>query len=1422
MARKIAATCCLVLLTTLLFSQWVHRSSGSASNIYNAQLVSTYNGFWVGESGISQTINYGQTWSSINDLFFNELYFTDLHFVNGSTGVITGSNDIAGDQEIWYTVNGGTNWSEVYSVAAGSFPASPKMSFIDNQNGFGIIGSGNIIQTTNGGLAWAVVGNIPQNPGGICFTSTTVGYVVTDTSILKTTDGGVSWSTLYHDGSLVYWLSDVHFVNDTTGFVSDLDGAVFKTTNAGLTWTKTLVTGARPSRFFFLDANNGFIGDDNYNSDILQTTNGGLSWEEQTICPAGTEFYAVTFNGGTGVAVGNYGALYTNENYTSAPGKPFAIFSNTNGFCDSVLQFTNNSYTGYQSSWYFDGQYAANTYNYSHPAVYGTGYDTVMLVVSNGTNTGSSILSIPRIKAAVMPDLSVLHFTADTVCPTSPICVTIDTSNVINTYTMFSNGTSVYSFTGIGNSQGHCINYLTAPIRLVVTVSNTGTCQTLTDSVVKQVHVVNGATVPVTVLDTLVCANGTVRVRLDSTQSYYKYYIFQAHDTLPGNSGSIILTDTLHNNPYDTVISFYVAQISVLGCNVYGETDSVVKVHVRLPDVNFTALDSMVYTGTTINLQNHSHADSYIWQFDNTASQLTANTVNASVYYTQPGEKQIMLIGNTTQHCAGDTMVKFVYVGDTIAPDPTGGLCFANNIDTATYPEGGILAYHVDCFGNNYTGGYAFGSSFNGADYNTATYAYLRKTDKQGNLVWYISVPTAMPNDYQYYSSYITGITTDPQGNVYVSGDFGTTDNFQFGSLGLGYPGVIVGAPDNGPNFFAAKFDSSGNGLWMIASYQQMGDAYYLGASDIQYADDGHIYLAVIKPNSNADYVTVQYNDTLVNQRLSSLNIIQINSNGHLVNTNIATAVSQRLNSNYYGSIYSVINPDPNAIVALRNGVMGPHLFVHPDCSVSIVGFFVDSINFTNTTGIHAYTDIVSCFTANVDPVQGWQSAHTLFGSNLLSPEYSTLLSTWPYDDGITDWMPRFDFDSHKNIYITTHIDTLYLKDTVTYTNSGNYYGLFQNLPQFSIVAKFDANGKLVWQTQNRNYTGAHHITGINLSADESELVLTGYYSNGLNLTSTHRPATLLHTGLNIAPFIAAMDTAGDVQWIDKLGTDTNTSVISAKTGNGNLYALGLSSGHTHELKYNLAGNCNAADISSIHVNCNELIITLTNGSIPFCQGDSITLMANPSTAVAGANYNWSINGTATGSNSNTLLISHPVAGEVVSCLLTSAGGDTLHSNTITLSSLPVNTPTITRRQDSLTATYGLSYTWYLNGNLISANTQTIPVQQQGNYVVVVKDTAGCSAASQPYNVLNIAISQTGTELPVKVYPSPNNGSFMIEVPDAANAVVTITDMLGNQLYTQPITASHQLIDAQQLPAGLYVVSVKTSAGVQEFRVVRE
>ena len=1418
-----------LVFTASLCAQWVSRNSGSSKNIYNVQMVSANTGYWTGASGTAKTVNGGINWSIVN-----QVPAIDLHFFNANTGFIGVSNDnfvlFAGDttgaRQIYATNDAGSTWTtSCTAVNNNIFNIGPLLSFPDSITGYSAIGEGLVAKTTNGGAIWSNIAAIVQYINGIYFTSDSLGYLVEPTAILKTIDNGVIWTPVYTDSLSIGGLNSAYFLNANTGFVSNTNGSIFKTTNGGNAWIKTLVPGTAPGRFFFLNPDTGFVADMAHNGEILQTLNAGVTWERIRICTSPTSFNAINFSGSTGVAVGDSGELYTNSNFRIGPGKPFAMFKITSATCDSMVQFTNNSYSGYQCKWYYDGQYASNNFNYSHAAMHGTGSDTVMLVVSNGTFSDSSIAFVPKIAPPPAPNLSLLQISADTICTGYSVCLSIGTSYISSTYTITSDSVLKYSFSGISDGQeGHCVGNIRTPTRLVFTIANTGLCQTVSDSIVKEAFPISTKRSPVTLLDSVICLHDIFRVKIDSSNPYYQYFIPFTYDTVWGNGGTIYLTDTFPaNHYYGNTFTFSVAQISPFVQCALDVAATELRVSFFQPDVNFTVSDSMVFTGEQIQLYNLSNASGYNWYFDSTATRLSDTATNTTIAYTQPGEKQVTLIAQTTPQCKGDTITKLIFVGERINADPDGVACFDANIEVTTYPNGGILAYHVDRFGNSYVGGYAFGTSFTGGGYNYATYAYLRKTDKQGNLLWYKSVPSAMPNDYQYYSSYITGITSDPMGNVYIAGSFGTKDNFQFDSLTLLHPEFIITNNNNGPNFFAAKFDSAGNDKWLIASYQTFGASSYLGATDIQYADDKHIYLSVIQPNSFYSLTHVQYADTVFYQTFSSINIIQIDSSGHFISSTTAKGVSQFNNTNYKGNIYGVFDPNPDAIIGLRRAVMGPRLFVHPDCTIGLVGFFVDSINFNGNMGIHSNTDVISCYTARVDPVRGWLSANTLFGSTYLKPEFGTLMDAWPSNRGITDWLPRCCFDSHDNIYVAVHIDTLYLKDTTTALNLHNYNSTLASQLLFSMVAKFDENGKIVWFTKNRNYSGNHHITGLQLSSDESRLVLTGNYTNALNLASTHRPPVLMRTHLAQAPFIAAMDTAGNVQWINNPGPgDINSSIMSVKTGNDNIYTIGLKNGYSHEFKYNLWGNCNSPDSGAVRANCNGLLIALTGGSLPFCEGDSLNFTALPSTIVAGAVYQWHLNGATSGSNNDVLHISNPVAGDVVNCLLLVPGGDTLFSNSITLSVAVTDTPAIIKQGDSLIASYGISYNWYLNGTLLPTHTQALGSLQNGTYIVIVKDSTGCSTTSLPFVVVNSAVTPAANTPPVLVYPSPTTGKLVVEITPGAFAALKIYDLVGNQLYSQKITSSNQVLDIGKLAKGVYTVTIELGSNYYYFKIAKE
>ncbi|KMQ64229.1 photosystem II stability/assembly factor-like protein [Chryseobacterium sp. FH2] len=92
-----------------------------------------------------------------------------------------------------------------------------------------------------------------------------------------------SWSVFsYPPSNGAGRYDDVFFLNENLGWAAKGgNGAVFKTTNGGTTWTQQVVNGATNQYFRnieFLNENIGFLG--TLNNNFYKTTDGGASWQK--------------------------------------------------------------------------------------------------------------------------------------------------------------------------------------------------------------------------------------------------------------------------------------------------------------------------------------------------------------------------------------------------------------------------------------------------------------------------------------------------------------------------------------------------------------------------------------------------------------------------------------------------------------------------------------------------------------------------------------------------------------------------------------------------------------------------------------------------------------------------------------------------------------------------------------------------------------------------------------------------------------------------------------------------------------------------------------------------------------------------------------------------------------------------------------
>lgn len=223
----------------------------------------------------------------------------DVHFVNPNVGWI-----VNGGGQIWKTMDGGGSWA--LQFVAGVFLRS--VGFVDSTTGWaGVLQNDTtkiLYQTTDGGVTWSLVTNIPSpRPRGICGISIVNDSVIYASGpyygparVIKTTDRGASWTSI--DLSTYAWgLVDCFFFNPDSGFVvgnigtgigSDTTYArVLFTSDGGATWS-IRYSGSRPSercwKIQFLTGTTGYVSIEKFSSGgvyYLKTTDGGVTWSDE-------------------------------------------------------------------------------------------------------------------------------------------------------------------------------------------------------------------------------------------------------------------------------------------------------------------------------------------------------------------------------------------------------------------------------------------------------------------------------------------------------------------------------------------------------------------------------------------------------------------------------------------------------------------------------------------------------------------------------------------------------------------------------------------------------------------------------------------------------------------------------------------------------------------------------------------------------------------------------------------------------------------------------------------------------------------------------------------------------------------------------------------------------------------------------------
>ena len=233
----------------------------------------------------------------------------------------------------------------------------------------------------------------------------------------------------------------------------------------------------------------------------------------------------------------------------------------------------------------------------------------------------------------------------------------------------------------------------------------------------------------------------------------------------------------------------------------------------------------------------------------------------------------------------------------------------------------------------------------------------------------------------------------------------------------------------------------------------------------------------------------------------------------------------------------------------------------------------------------------------------------------------------------------------------------------------------------------------------------------------------------------------------------------------------------------------------------------------SIILNSPSPTITVNSGSI--CVGQTFTLTPNGVTT-----YTYS-SGSAIVSPTTTA--SYSVTGTNTEGCLSS----NIAVSTVTVNPLPTVTATsstVNLCSDSTAILQGHGASTYTWSNSVVSTTIAITPTVTTTYSLVGTDIHGCTNTTTITQTVTSCSTTgiakvTGNNYEINIHPNPNSGSFIIEPDNANQQIANIYDVSGKLVLSQLLTGK-TIIDASNLNEGVYFLSILSTEGVVNRRLV--
>jgi len=393
----------------------------------------------------------------------------------------------------------------------------------------------------------------------------------------------------------------------------------------------------------------------------------------------------------------------------------------------------------------------------------------------------------------------------------------------------------------------------------------------------------------------------------------------------------------------------------------------------------------------------------------------------------------------------------------------------------------------------------------------------------------------------------VTSVTTDPSGNIYIAGNF--RDSARFGNT--------VFHPVGTANMFVAKYDSTGNFLWMLKGSGVNAPPYNL-ITDLCTDSLGNCYFTGFF-NGNI----IMSHDTITSMgsmpdvfvgKITSNGTIQWLQQGTGPASDYAYGIGLDAEGNCYvggsfeqaisfGNMQLIANNSSNDIFVLRLDANGNFLSTHSfggsaldllssmavdkNGNCFLTGTFTSPELIIGMDTLHYASTGADAYIAKLDSGGNAEWARTAYGPGNQEP---TSIATDPNGNCYVTGIFKAD---------TMHIDTFTL---VTY----GYWDFF--------TAKYNSTGSLVWAGhQGSAAFGPEYSLGI--AADSAgNSYTTGLFRN---------PATFDTINVTSIPaadiFVTKFNATGSAEWVEQSGSGTAglTSAAIHIDEQGNIFITG-------------------------------------------------------------------------------------------------------------------------------------------------------------------------------------------------------------------------------------------------------------------------